>query len=126
MKDSRFPYSSQKLADLKTVGISRRSLLRRCSVLAAMTGLPLWMIERDLHAATEPAKMPSPNERPGIALVGCGGMGRGDAVNAANFGEIIAVCDVDDTHAAAAAEQFTIDGKVPERYSDFPQGSGAR
>jgi predicted dehydrogenase len=100
--------------------ITRRSFLKRCSVVAAMTGLPLWVIQRDLAAAEEAGtKKLSPNDRPGIALIGCGGMGRGDALNASNFGEIRAVCDVDDNHAAAAAEQFTVEGKVPDCYSDF-------
>jgi predicted dehydrogenase len=76
------------------------------------------MIERDLAAAPLEKKL-SANDRPGIALIGCGGMGRGDAVNASGYGEIVAVCDVDQAHAAAAAEQFTADGKIPQQYSDF-------
>ena len=60
-----------------------------------------------------------PNDRPGIALVGCGGQGRGDCAGAAAHGDIIAVCDVDDSHADAAAKQFTKNGKVPEKYNDF-------
>jgi predicted dehydrogenase len=99
--------------------ISRRSFVKRASVIAAMSGLPLWFVQRQLLAAEPQATLPTPNDRPGIALVGCGGMGRGDATNAANFGEIVAVCDVDDTHAAAAAEQFTVNGKVPKMYSEF-------
>ena len=77
------------------------------------------MVQRDLRAAAEPVRPLSANDRPGIALIGCGGMGRGDATNASNFGEIVAVCDVDDAHATAAAEQFTVDGKVPAKYNDF-------
>ena len=85
-----------------------------------MTGLPLWFIERQqLEAAELPTTPPTPNDRPGIALIGCGGMGRGDAKNALKYGEILAVCDVDDTHAAQAAKLFTVDGKVPAIYSDF-------
>lgn len=61
----------------------------------------------------------APNDRPGIALVGCGGMGRGDAQNASRFGEIVAVCDVDGNHAAEAAKQFAKDGKIPARLKDF-------
>jgi predicted dehydrogenase len=61
----------------------------------------------------------SPNDRPGVALIGCGGMGRGDAQNANRFGDIVAVCDVDENHVAQAAKQFTKDSKVPAKYSDF-------
>ena len=72
---------------------------------------PLWFFERELaQAATVPRPL-SPNDRPGIALVGCGGMGRGDAQNASRFGEIVAVCDVDQSRAEAAAKQFTKEGK---------------
>ena len=100
--------------------VSRRSFLKRCGALAALTGLPLWFVERQLVAAETPRKIPTPNDRPGIALIGCGPMGRGDATNAANHGEIVAVCDVDAEQAAAAARKFTVEGKAPPRiYSDF-------
>ena len=119
MKFLSLPSPSKFPVDAKLFQISRRSFLRKCSIVAAMTGLPLWMVERDLRAAEAPAKPLTPNDRPGIALVGCGGMGRADATIASSFGEILAVCDVDDAHAAAAAEQFTANGKIPDRYSDF-------
>jgi predicted dehydrogenase len=99
--------------------ISRRAFIRRCGLIAAMTGLPLWFIERQQLAAEEIAVTPTPNDRPGIALVGCGGMGKGDAKRASAFGEIVAVCDVDSTHAAIAAKMFTVGSKVPAIYSDF-------
>jgi len=104
---------------LRDFQVSRRTFLKNVATLAALTGLPGWFVERQLAGAAEVPKPPSPNDRPGIALVGCGGMGKADAGNAANHGEILAVCDVDDSHAAAAAERFTVDGRVPDRYSDF-------
>ena len=58
-------------------------------------------------AAEATKNVTSPNDRPGIALIGCGGQGTGDAGNAARFGDIVAVCDVDARHADAAAEKFT-------------------
>lgn len=99
--------------------ISRRSFVKRGAILAAASGLPAWFIERELAGAIEPARRPGPNDRPGIALIGCGGMGRGDANNALRFGDLMAVCDVDEGHAEAAAKQFTRDGKAPARYNDF-------
>ena len=108
-------HASPKMFDL-----SRRQFIKRCSMIAAMTGLPLWFVERQELAAQEvPATPPTPNNRPGIALIGCGGQGRFDATNAQKYGEILAVCDVYDNHAAAAAKHFTVDGKVPDTYSDF-------
>ena len=99
--------------------ISRRSFLARCSTVAAVTGLPLWFVQRELAAAEVVTKPVSLNDRPGIALIGCGGMGRGDAAKAARFGDILAVCDVDQSHAAAAAKQFAKDGKSPQTFTDF-------
>jgi len=99
--------------------ISRRSFLKGCAVAGAATGLPLWFLERNLTAAPARPKPLGVNDRPGIALVGCGGMGRGDAGNASRFGDIMAVCDVDEKHVDAAAKQFTKEGKTPAKYSDF-------
>ncbi len=104
---------------LKPFQISRRSFVSRCSVVAAATGLPAWFVERELSAAAASDKQPSANDRPGIVLVGCGGMGRGDAGLASRFGDIVAVCDVDEGHVEAAAKQFTKDGKTPSKYRDF-------
>jgi predicted dehydrogenase len=98
--------------------ISRRSFLNRCTAIAAATGLPLWFVERELSAQAAPA-VQSPNDRPGVALIGCGGMGRGDAKSASRFGDIVAVCDVDESHAASAAQQFAGPNKTPAPFTDF-------
>jgi len=85
--------------------ISRRSFLRRCGASAAATGLPLWFVERELALAAEPArKVVAPNDRPGVALIGCGGMGSYDTLNARNYGDIVAVCDVDRSHVGPGEE----------------------
>ena len=101
------------------MNISRRSFLKSCSLMAAEVGLPAWFIERELSAAPASSKPLAQNERPGIALVGCGGQGRGDAANASRFGDILAVCDVDANHAEAAARQFAKGDQTPTKYDDF-------
>ena len=109
------------LAGMKTPRpLSRRSFLSTCATAAVATGVPAWFAEREALAA-EGAAAPhtDANSRPGIALIGCGGMGCGDARNATRFGDILAVCDVDQDHLDAAAKDFTTDGKVPARYTDF-------
>src|SRR5688572_890426 len=98
--------------------INRRRFLKSAAAVAAATGVPVWFTEMDqAHAA--PAKTLSPNDRPGVALIGCGGQGRGDTGAARNFGDVVAVCDVDEKQAETAAKQFTKDGKAPEKYNDF-------
>ncbi|HEY3856609.1 MAG TPA: Gfo/Idh/MocA family oxidoreductase [Verrucomicrobiae bacterium] len=99
--------------------ISRRSFLKRSTLAAAATGMPAWFLERDLAEAAPESKI-GPNDRISIALVGCGGQGRGDANYARQKGaDIVAVCDVDDNHAADAAHQFAKNGKDADKYNDF-------
>ena len=102
-----------------TFQVSRRTFIRDCATIAGATGLPLWFVERELAASQQVPAVSSPNERPGVALIGCGGMGKGDAKSASRFGDIVAVCDVDENHAAEAAKQFTVGEKVPARFTDF-------
>jgi predicted dehydrogenase len=111
--------NSQSVDSVEPFNISRRAFIRRCGLIAAMTGLPLWFVERQQLLAADAPATPAPNDRPGIALVGCGGQGGSDAKWASTYGEIIAVCDVDELHAGRAARRFTVGGKVPAIYSDF-------
>jgi predicted dehydrogenase len=101
--------------------LSRRSFVVRCAATAAASGLPLWFVQRLRAEAAGPAAAApaSPNDRPGIALIGCGGRGHSDATAAAAYGDIVAVCDVDQNHLEAAARQFTRNGRVPAKYTDF-------
>ncbi len=99
--------------------LSRRAFMRRAGMVSVAAGVPVWWAERELAMAGEPGRRLGPNDRPGIALVGCGGMGRGDARNASRFGDVVAVCDVDAGHARAAAADHTRDGKAPVILSDF-------
>ena len=104
----------------KAFQISRRSFVKRCAVTAAATGVPVWFVERELAAAEEAATRPiSPNDRPGIALIGCGGQGTHDAGAARQWADIVAVCDVNDAQASAAARKFSREGKIPDQFNDF-------
>src|SRR5688572_27063686 len=103
-----------KLSHSPADQFSRRELLKAGAAGFALAGLPRWYADEAL-AQDAQAPPDSPNERPGILLVGCGGMGRHDADIASRFGRVIAVCDVDAKHAAEAAEQF----KAEAKYSDF-------
>src|SRR6185436_18121070 len=92
--------------------INRRRFLKSAAAITAATGVPGWYLDLEEAHAAAPKPL-GPNDRPGVALVGCGGQGTGDCAGASTFGDVIAVCDVDDSHAAKASERFTKNGKVP-------------
>jgi len=77
-----------------------------------MAGLPAWYAA---ECAAQNAQAPAKSEELGLALIGCGGQGRGDARNARQYGRIVAVCDVDAGHVAAAKRDFP----GAAGYSDF-------
>jgi predicted dehydrogenase len=58
-------------------------------------------------------------DRPRLALIGCGGQGRGDASWASNFGDFVAVCDVDKNRANEAKDQKNIGKGKAEVYEDY-------
>jgi predicted dehydrogenase len=96
------------------VRFTRREIMKAGAAGIALAGLPRWYADEALaQDVKQPSK--SPNERPGILLVGCGGMGTGDATLASNFGRVVAVCDVDRQHVDQAAEKF----KAEAKFSDF-------
>jgi predicted dehydrogenase len=84
---------------------NRRDFLRGAT--AAGTGL--WLADA-VHAAEK-----SPNERLQFACIGVGGKGTSDTADAAKFGDVIAICDVDDNILAKAAERYP----SAKRYNDF-------
>ena len=93
---------------------SRRHFLQGCGAAAAAAVLPGCQTPRPA------ARRLSPNDRPGIALIGCGGQGTNVARMAASHGEVLAVCDVDEKRARASAERLAVEGKPrPEIVKDF-------
>ena len=119
MKSSNPHRDSAASAPIAPFNITRRTFMSRCVRLAALTGLPLWFIQRQQLEAAEETKLPTPNDRPGIGVIGCGGQGKWDTTNAANYGNILAVCDVDENRSADFAQRFTVEGRVPAVYHDF-------
>ena len=92
---------------------SRRTFLKTAGAAAAVTSLPAWF-RAEAAEQTPPPAAPAP-EPLRFALIGCGGQGTGDARNAQNFGRVVAVCDVDAGHLAAAQRTFA----GAEGYTDF-------
>src|SRR4051812_44665059 len=93
-----------------TLSLSRRGFLAS----AAAATLPAWLVE-EAHSYAQPTPPTSPNDKPHVALIGCGGQGRGDLKAASNFGTVVAVCDVDEGHAGKTAEEH----KGAQVYKDF-------
>ncbi len=83
--------------------ISRRDVLKSTAAMAAASTLPGWFLEESADAA-QAAGVDA--ERPGIALIGCGGQGMGDTRNAAKYGRVVAVCDADDERIAQAKKTW--------------------
>jgi len=94
-----------------TAGFSRRSFLQNA---AAAATLPAWFLEAERAQAVQPPAN-SPNEKPNIALVGCGGMGTADISLAAKFGNVVALCDLDESHSGKLAKTYP-NAKI---YHDF-------
>src|SRR5437879_5430348 len=88
---------------MKHLHSNRRDFLRTSTIAA--TTLPAWFLE-ECRAQPNPKGPTTKNDTPGIALVGCGGMGRGDLKNASRFGRVVALCDVDENQLAAAAKDW--------------------
>ena len=88
--------------------LSRREFLKAGG--AAMAALPAWY-------AGESAGQNGGDAVEGLrlGLIGCGGQGCHDARNAAQYGKVVAVCDVDGGHVAAAQKDFA----GAQGYSDF-------
>ncbi|MGC6441492.1 MAG: Gfo/Idh/MocA family protein [Rubripirellula sp.] len=59
------------------------------------------------------------NDRPTIGCIGVGSMGTGDAQGHARFGDVVAVCDVDERHALRAKNHERIGKGKADVYGDY-------
>ncbi|MBN2474164.1 MAG: Gfo/Idh/MocA family oxidoreductase [Pirellulales bacterium] len=92
---------------------SRRTFLRSAaSLAAASTAVPYCLPGHGIRAA----ESNSPNDRPHIGAIGVGGRGSGILQQAAEFGQVVAVCDADLARAEQAKARY--DGK-PDVYLDY-------
>ena len=73
---------------------------RQFTQTTAALGIGYWIADR---AA---AKSKSPNERVAFACIGLEGKGHSDSDDAGRLGDVVAVCDVDANHLAAARKRF--------------------
>ena len=91
-------------------GPDRRSFLKSAGAIAAAAWFP-W---------TSPAfANMMANDRPRVGCIGLGGMGRGDAHDHKSFGDILALCDVDENQAKRANEDPNIGAGKADLYGDY-------
>ncbi len=92
---------------------SRRDFLR----VTAASPVMLPLIAPSGRATAE--EFQSKNERPRLALIGAGGQGSGDARWASNYGDFLAVCDVDKNHVERAKNDPQIGKGKADGYEDY-------
>jgi predicted dehydrogenase len=95
--------------------VDRRNFLHSAGVIAGAAAVP-YFFNSQTALANE-----SKNDRPNIGCIGVGNMGTGDAHDHSNFGDILAVCDVDSRHAERARADERIGKGKPDIYSDYRQ-----
>lgn len=83
--------------------MSRKFARRQFLQTASLAGAGFWVAGRG-----ELLRAASPNEQINIACIGVGGKGSSDTDHAANHGNIVALCDIDDKRLAAKAEKFPL------------------
>lgn len=81
-----------------TRNINRRNFVQHT---AAIAGTGFW-----LSSQTDVALSASPNERVNIASIGVGGKGSSDCDDAGKFGQIVAICDIDDHRLKQKSQRF--------------------
>jgi len=99
---------------MKPASSTRRDFLRN-SALAAAAGAATPYFPWSQRAFANIAA----NDRPRIGCIGVGSMGTGDAREHANFGDVLAVCDVDSRHAEAAKNDSGIGKGKADAYGDY-------
>ena len=90
--------------------MSRRTFLKTAALGATV---PYWFSQQ--RSLADEAK--SKNDRPIVGAIGLGGRGTGIANNAKRYGDIVAVCDVDEKHALRGRERLS-EGRA-DVYSDY-------
>jgi predicted dehydrogenase len=91
--------------------MSTRTNRRQFIKTTALTGIGFWIAGR-----SDAQESRSPNERIALASIGIGGRGSSDSEDASKAGDMVAICDVDQTRLNVAGEKRFPKAK---RYTDF-------
>ena len=92
---------------------TRRDFIKKSAAVTSAAAVPYFAWSEKTFANQ------SKNDRPRIGCVGVGSMGSGDARAHANFGDILAVCDVDSRHAERAKNDGRIGKGKADAYGDY-------
>jgi predicted dehydrogenase len=93
---------------------SRRRFLQQSAALGVAAGaVPYFAWSPQAFANQDK------NDRPVIGCIGVGSMGTGDAHGHNNFGDIVAVCDVDSNHVEKAKNDPKIGKGKADAYGDY-------
>jgi predicted dehydrogenase len=93
---------------------SRRSFLKSTTAATAVGAAVPYFSWSEKAFANQ-----SKNDRPNIGCIGVGSMGTGDAHGHANYGDILAVCDVDKVHLDKARNDPKIGKGTADAYEDY-------
>jgi predicted dehydrogenase len=105
--------SSEKEKSLLSAGLDRRDFVK----VSAAAGIGYWVSGGIAAPASK-----APSEQINFACIGVGGKGESDSNDAASHGNIVAICDVDETRLNKYAEEYMKRGegrKEPKKYTDF-------
>jgi len=92
---------------------SRRDFLKKSIIVSAGSAVPYFPWSQRAFAND------SANDRPRIGCIGMGDMGMEDAAEHAEFGDIVAVCDVDSRHAQRARHDPSVGMGKAASYGDY-------
>jgi len=104
----------ERIPSMKPASSTRREFLRRSTLAAAAGAATTYFLWSQRAFANIAA-----NDRPRIGCIGVGSMGTVDAKEHANFGDVLAVCDVDSRHAEAAKNDSGIGKGKADVYGDY-------
>lgn len=93
---------------------TRRSFLKQTTAATSATVAAAYFPWTEKAFAND-----AKNDRPLIGGIGLGGMGSGDCRQHANFGDVVAVCDVDKNHAERAKNDGHLGKGKAEIYHDY-------
>jgi predicted dehydrogenase len=96
--------------------MNRRSTRRTFLMQTALAGAATTALQT---GRTPRAWADSPSERVRFACIGVGGKGDSDTMDASRYGDVVAVCDIDENTLDKMAEKLDEKGPRPKKYIDY-------